>query len=76
MDANGASTLFVYGSPVYDLVGTDGQPVSGRYTLTGHFDDPESTECVSGGREGDPSDEAAQLACRTSFVVTKVTPAG
>ena len=69
---DGAPIVAVYGQPVFDLVGADQQPVTGRYRVTGHWDDPQASRCIGGGREGDPSDEALQIGCRDSFVVTNV----
>jgi hypothetical protein len=68
---DGTPMLVVYGQPVYDLVARDGQPVAGRFRVTGHYDDPQASKC-RGGREGDPSDEAIQIRCRASFVATAV----
>ena len=59
---------------------TEGEPwgtggTMDRYRITGHFDDPASTECRSGYedeagvRHDDPVEEA-RLACRTQFVIT------
>jgi hypothetical protein len=56
-----------------------GSPVDGRYTVVGHFDDPEADECTSEGVdiEGDSPDPAeVVLSCRMQFVITEVTPAG
>jgi hypothetical protein len=54
-----------------------GSPVDGQYTVVGHYDDPASGECASGGVDGAVPDPAeAILFCRMQFVVTEVTPAG
>jgi hypothetical protein len=68
----GASILFVYGDVVFDLVVSPGQPTIGQYRVTGHFDDPQSSTCVGGGLEGEPSDEALAIGCRGLFVATAV----
>jgi hypothetical protein len=69
--ADGTPIQAVYGQPVFQLVGADQQPVTGRYTVTGHYDDPQASTC-HGGREGDPTDEAIQVGCRALFVATAV----
>lgn len=51
----------------------DGSPVAGQYTVTGHFDDPGASECVSADPAQDPAE--AVLFCRMQFVATAVTPA-
>jgi hypothetical protein len=49
----------------------------GRWvTVTGHFDDPAATACVATGEAGlAPSAEEAIRICRSTFVVSAVTPA-
>ena len=66
----------VWGQAATSLL-EQGGPVDAQYTVVGHFDDPASTECETGGVEGDPLDPAeAVLFCRMQFVATEVTPAG
>jgi hypothetical protein len=74
----------VVGDVLRTLIGTESR-VDMHATLTGHFDDPRSSECewihgsLHGGvfdilpPEGGPADTAA-FDCRTQFVVTEVVP--
>lgn len=67
----------VVGKPATSLL-EQGSPVDGRYTVVGHFDDPEASECTSDGIdvEGNSPDPAeVVLNCRMQFVITEVTPA-
>jgi len=74
--------LGLYGRPVTALL-DDGtppppNPVSGRYRVRGHFDDPEARTCsmlpigVSVTSPVGSPDPEAVLLCRQSFVVTEV----
>ncbi len=66
----------VFGQAVHELIDESNNPVEGRYTITGHFDDATAGECqafVRGGGEA-PNPAAVILSRRTSFVVTEVTP--
>jgi hypothetical protein len=66
----------VYGQAVHELIDEANNPVEGRYTITGHFDDPGASDCEAFVHEGDPSPDPAEaiLWCRAAFVVTEVTP--
>jgi hypothetical protein len=68
---------WLYGQPVMRLLDEARNPVQGRYTITGHFDDPGATYCRASGMEGSerPPAAAVILSCRTAFVVTEATPA-
>lgn len=76
--------LALYGRPVTALLEAGGppppDPVSGRYLVRGHFDDPEARTCsmlpigVSVTSPIGPPDPEAVLACRQMFVVTDVQP--
>jgi hypothetical protein len=68
---------WLYGEPVMRLLDEARNPVEGRYTITGHFDDPGATDCRASGMEGTkpPPAAAVILSCRTAFVVTEATPA-
>lgn len=74
--------LALYGRPVTALL-DDGtppppNPVTGRYRVRGHFDDPEAKTCsmvpigVSVSSPIGPPDPEAVIACRQMFVVTEV----
>lgn len=74
--------LALYGRPVTALL-DDGappppNPVSGRYRVRGHFDDPEAKTCsmlpigVSVASPIGHPDPEAVMACRQMFVVTEV----
>jgi hypothetical protein len=69
----------VVGRAVTGLIDDNGgNTVSGRYTVVGHFDDVQATECehapVEVGEQPDPAQVFNN--CRTAFVVTEVRPAG
>ena len=68
---------WLYGQPVMRLLDEAKNPVEGRYTVTGHFDDPGAADCRAGGMDGSepPPAAAVILSCRTAFVVTEATPA-
>lgn len=68
---------WLYGEPVMRLLDEAGNPVQGRYTITGHFDDPGAADCRASGIEGSkpPPAAAVILSCRTVFVVTEAAPA-
>ena len=67
---------WLYGHPVARLLDEARNPVEGRYTITGHFDDPGARKCRVSPMEGSepPAAAAVILGCRTAFVVTKATP--
>ena len=67
-------SLRVWGPAATGLL-EQGQPVQGRYTVFGHFDDPGASECRSGDFEGAPDPEEVVLGCRMAFVATEVAPA-
>lgn len=68
---------WLYGEPVMRSLDEARNPVEGRYTITGHFDDPGAADCRANGMEGSKTPPAAAviLSCRTAFVVTEATPA-
>lgn len=68
---------WLYGQPVMRLLDEAKNPVEGRYTITGHFDDPGAADCRASGMDGSEPPPAAPviLSCRTAFVVTEATPA-
>jgi hypothetical protein len=68
---------WLYGQPVMRLLDEARNPVEGRYTITGHFDDPGAADCRASGMEGSvpPPAVAVVLSCRTAFVVTEASPA-
>ena len=68
-------SLRIWGQAATSLL-EQGNPVEGRYTVVGHFNDPASRSCEAGGLDGDAQDPAeAVLFCRMQFVATEVTPA-
>jgi hypothetical protein len=46
--------------------------VTGRFRVTAHVNDAQSTICESGGVEGGPTPEQAVLQCRKLLVATAV----
>jgi hypothetical protein len=72
-----SGSRWLYGAPVMRLLDEARNPVEGRYTITGHFDDPGAADCRASGMEGSrpPPPAAVILSCRTAFVVTEATPA-
>lgn len=58
------------------VYGLGGDLPSGRYRVTGHFDDPQSRICREPGDDTDASRLVAVLHCRKGFVATSVDPAG
>ena len=84
MDSNrrcrtvGDPAMALFGEEITSTLGPDlaANPVTGRYRITGHFDDPESVRCwhvpvgVSLDTSGEPDPDAV-IACREQFVVTE-----
>lgn len=68
---------WLYGEPVMRLLDEANNPVEGRYTITGHFDDGGAADCRASSMDGSepPPVAAVILSCRTAFVVTEATPA-
>ena len=69
------------GEPYFEIIGfpTDELPPDWRTSdlvVAGHFDDPESVDCVGVPGADQLSDEAAVLECRTMFNADGVTSAG
>jgi hypothetical protein len=61
----------------FDGIACD-QPLSRRYRVTGHFNDPAATDCPTTGLGGIPGTDArvAIYRCRTYFVATDAVPLG
>lgn len=68
---------WLYGEPVMRLLDEAKNPMEGRYTISGHFDDPGAADCRASGMDGSkpPPAAAVILSCRTAFVVTEAKPA-
>jgi hypothetical protein len=68
----------IEGKAVTGLIDQNGgNSVEGRYTVVGHYDDEQATECVHAPVEVGEQPDPAQVYnnCRTAFVVTEVRPA-
>ena len=84
MDSNrlchtvGDPAMGLFGEAITSTLGADlaANPVTGRFQISGHFDDPESSRCwnvpvgVNLDAPGEP-DPKAVIACRERFVVTE-----
>ena len=74
----GDPAMALYGEAITSTLGADlaANPVTARFQISGHFDDPESSRCwnvpvgVNLDARGEP-DPAAVIACRERFVVTE-----
>jgi hypothetical protein len=87
MDSNrfcqtvGDPGMALFGQAITSTLGADlaANPVTGRFRITGHFDDPESSRCwsvpvgVNLDARGEPDPDAV-IACRERFVVTEALP--
>jgi len=70
--------MALFGEAITSTLGADlaSNPVTARFRITGHFDDPESSRCwnvpvgVNLDAPGDPDPDAV-IACREQFVVTE-----
>lgn len=74
----GDPAMALFGPAITSTLGADlaSNPVTARFRITGHFDDPESSRCwnvpvgVSLDSPGEPEPDAV-IACRERFVVTE-----
>jgi hypothetical protein len=74
----GDPAMALFGQAITSSLGADlaSNPVTVRFRITGHFDDPESSHCwnvpvgVNLDAAGEP-DPAAVISCRERFVVTE-----
>ena len=79
----GDPAMALFGQAITSTLGADfaANPMTARFHITGHFDDPESSRCwnvpigVSLDSRGEP-DAAAVIACRERFVVIEAVPLG
>jgi hypothetical protein len=79
----GDPSMGLHGDAITSSLGRDlaANPVTARFRITGHFDDPESSRCwmVPVGVNLDasgPADPHAVIDCRESFVVTEAVHLG
>jgi hypothetical protein len=74
----GDPAMALFGQAITSTLGADlaANPVTARFRITGHFDDPEASRCwnvpvgVNLDAPGEPDPEAV-IACRERFVVTQ-----